>query len=207
MRPAIQADVSIRCLIFLDGRLRHLKPEPHHLQSLAINTVLIQVFDKCRHILFAKAVHIDPSLRQPSFQLRYRVRILKAGQFVCLCCHLFGKHHVTGNCLLHQRLIDQDASIVDPLIHVIEVPLAFLQGKCLQLMPNIPFCPHVLHTVGFEKFPILRSMLRQVSCPSSVGFGRLAGNRKVLDQPFACVVLLFSGLQDLCGCFQLQRKR
>ena len=81
-----------------------------------------------------------------------------------------------------------------------------LQRKDLQTFTDIPFRPHILQAVCFKLSPAFRIVFRQVSCPSSVCFGSFAWNGKVPDQGFTCRILLLTGFQHLCRCFQRQRQ-
>ena len=50
-------------------------------------------------------------------------------------------------------------------------------------------------------------MFRQVSRSATVGFGRLTGYRKILDEPFTGSVFLLRYFQDFCRRFQLEWER
>ena len=144
VRTSICTDIAIRGLILLHTALRHLKPQPHHVDRFLVGAVLVQIPDQRRHILLAQAFNGDPTLIQPALKLADTVRVFQAGQLLRLICHFFCQHPVAGNRLGHQLMIDQDAPVVDPLIHVVVVPLGCFHRKHLQLVPYNALGTHVL---------------------------------------------------------------
>ena len=56
VRSAVLADVSLRRLILFHRRLCHLQPQLHHIQSITIGTVLVEVCDQRSDILFAEGI-------------------------------------------------------------------------------------------------------------------------------------------------------
>ena len=82
------------------------------------------------------------------------------------------------------------------------MPLPVRHREAFQTLVDVHLCVNVLNAVVLELRPIFRQMMRKVSCAATVAFGRLAGRRKQLDEPFALLVLLLRGSQDFADVFQ-----
>ena len=104
-------------------------------------------------------------------------------------------------------LVDQDASVVDALIHVVVVPLMLHHREDLHPLADIPLGTDILRAIIFELLPAFRIMLRQISGSAAVGFRRLTGNREISDQVLTRLILLLPGLESLRRFFQGKRQR
>ena len=99
---------------------------------------------------------------------------------------------------MDQLCIDPYTTVVDPLVHVIEIPFLIRHGELLQALSDVALCPHILRAVILKPLPTLRVMFREVPGPAPIRLCRLTGNGKIFDQVLTRSVLLFAGPQHLC---------
>ena len=204
--PAIRADTAFRCLVFLDGALCHLKPELQHIHCLGIHAILVQLADHLGDILLAQRVHGDATLIQPGLQLGHGVRVLQPGQLIRFRSHGIRQKQVASDSLLDQFRVDPYATVVDTLIYPVVMQLSVGHWEAFQPLVDVHLRVNVLNAVVLELRPVFREVVREVSGSPAVGLGRLAGRRKQLDEPFALLVLLLCGSQDLADILQGHRQ-
>ena len=141
-------------------------------------------------------------LRKPALNLRRRVGIRKPGQFIGS-----GRDHlavlvITENCILHQLLIHQNPTVIDLLIHPVQLHFRFWDGKFPQFLPDLPLRIHIPDTVSFEPFPFLRCVLWSVPSSATVGFRGLTWYGEEPDKVSTFLQLFSLNIQDFTHVIQ-----
>ena len=84
--------------------------------------MLVEVHDHGSHIFLAEGIYRYAPLLQPALKLGYRIWVLKPSQFIGSPAHFLREHQIAGDGLLYQGFVDQHASVIDPLVHVVIIP-------------------------------------------------------------------------------------
>ena len=201
MHPAVRADRALNGFILFHTGLCHQKTEFQYFQNFSVR-LRDQPFDR----LFIQLLRFHTMLGKPTLNLRRRIGIRKPGQFISS-----GRDHlpvlvITENCILHQLLIHQNPTVIDFLIHPVQLHFRFWDRKLPQLLPDLPLRIHIPNTIGFEPFPFLWGILRPVPSPSAVCFCGFAWHGEEPDKVSTFLQFFPLYIQHLTHVIQRQGK-
>ena len=144
----------------------------------------------------------------PGLDLLDRLGVLDPGDLLHLLQKIRLDLLIHGRGLPDEGPVEPDAPVVDRLVDVPQIPLRSGDAESLQLLPDRPLRFNVPPVVLDELGPLLRSVLRQVPRPLSVGLGRPAGHREEPDQvpSLADLLLVLRKTKDDADVAQGPRK-
>ena len=118
---------------------------------------------------FIEAVHLHTTISKPPFDLSRGVGVIQPSQFVGSGGDGFLVLGIAEDCVCHQFTVDQNATVVDLLVHLVEPHLTFGNRVVPQLVADLTLRIHISDTIGFEPLPLFRLVRREVSGSAAVG--------------------------------------
>ena len=197
MASAITAHGARNGLVLLHRGLCHEQAKLEDFQHFSI-CIGNHGFDS----LLIQTVYFHTAVAEPPFDLCRGIGVFQPGQFIGPGGDGFFVLLIAENGVCHQFLIDQNATVIDFLIHLVQAHLAFGNRIVPQLLANLTLCIHISDTVGFEACPFLRLIGRKISGSTAVGLGGLARHGEESHQICAFFQLFPFDVQHLTDSVQ-----
>ena len=141
-------------------------------------------------------------LRQPAFDLNRGVGVGKASQLIGSGGHRILVLVVAEDSIFRQLLVYQNATVIDFLVHLVELHLLCRNRMVPQLISDLTLCIHIPDAICFEPYPFLRLVLWAVPGSAAVHLGGLTRHGKEPNQVNALFQLLPLYVQHLTDTIQ-----
>ena len=197
MASAITAHGTLYGFILLYRGFCHEQTKLKDFQHLAVR-IGNHGFDR----LFIEAVHLHTTVSKPPFDLSRGVGVIQPSQFIGSGGDGFLVLGIAEDCVCHQFTVNQNATVVDLLVHLVEPHLTFGNWVVPQLVADLTLRIHISDTVGFEPLPLFRLVGREVSGSAAVGLGRLTWHGEEADKVCTFLQLLSLNVQHLTNAVQ-----
>ena len=161
-------------------------------------------FDLLCYFLFGQRFHGHTLRRQPAHHLDWRVRVFQSRNLMRPLQGKILKMCIAADSVLHQRPVQFNAGIVNPLVEPVILPLISRYRKRRQPFFDGQLHLHIPLVILLESFPFIGIVARQVTGTAIVRLRRLAGAAEVFDEFLALCQFLFGQPEDGANAFQRQ---
>ena len=205
MHPTVCTAVAVHGLILRDRGERGALSEFKHSAHVWIRSALHQP----RYRVFGERLDLTPNLTgQPSFDLRVRVRVITAGDFLNLCQRFVLDLVEHSDSTLSELVVNLDPALLHPLIVGPECMLKLWIDHALQVIAHGLLNYYILSIILNEPIPALKVIIGSVEVALgtvSVLDELLLRFAEVVNQGCPCAVLLlvFSEPHRLSNCLEL----
>ena len=163
-------------------------------------------FEQFGNGLFAESFCLQAVIGKPILHLRDRVGVIKRSQRLNSGGEFAPGHTIHSDGFTHKGHIKSNPGVVNLLVDMVFVPKVLRHGKLRELLLYLHFGFHVTSVIGFEAFPLVRSIGGAVSGTSAIAFRRLTRHTEILNKVFALGELLLVEVEDSSAALERKRK-